>query len=217
MATYTPNLKLVKPDLNDQVSPKPFNENADILDERISAIGGITGNKWEFIKSYPVSLTYTSGSSGSGMSGNTLVVSINDMSYFSPYDELIFIIKNPDLSISSGTLTSFTLNIVRANNDISFPTGSSYNIPVITTSDKNTIESYTQYPDILLNYKRFCINPSTDPNSKTYYLQDVPNDIMYSNSVGIGLYVYSRKSGASSATFTCTVEAYGRAWAFPGV
>ena len=63
MATYTKNLNLVKPDINDPVSPKPFNENADILDERISSMAGSVGNKWEFIKEYPISLKYptTSG------------------------------------------------------------------------------------------------------------------------------------------------------------
>ena len=38
MATQTPNLKLVKPDMRDNVSPAAMNTSFDILDEKITDI-----------------------------------------------------------------------------------------------------------------------------------------------------------------------------------
>ena len=50
MATYTENLKLIKPDGNDPASQIPFNENADILDKTIAQIASYAGNAWNYVK-----------------------------------------------------------------------------------------------------------------------------------------------------------------------
>lgn len=41
MASYTTNLGLIKPDQTDQASITPINDNSDILDEKVGALGAV--------------------------------------------------------------------------------------------------------------------------------------------------------------------------------
>lgn len=193
MATYTKNLNLVKPDMNDPVSPKPFNENADILDEKISEIAGSSGYKWNLINTYNFS-----------SSSSSILIPKADIPDFYPYDEIMICLQNADINVTS---SEYTVHLVsNGSHDICKYVSGSVRSGYATCQNlifKFIVSSY----DPLNGVKVYRIeNPFF---TAWFYGSGGLNHIELCETTDVILNI-------SNATFTCRAKVYGRAWAFPG-
>lgn len=206
MATYTTNLNLIKPDINDPVSPKPFNENADILDEKISTIASGLGNKWELIKSYNFSV--------SGNKPSILIPKSDTYDYY-PYDELLLCFANTDINTTA--------------------TGCYAGISFMGPNARTTLRlfhsnkvGYAKYPDTMFTFKRYMCDPI---DKIKYYHMDIDSleheTVTVGNGIEYDLYttldfhpVISKNVDLYIKVLNCTfagvAKVYGRVWVLPG-
>ena len=192
MATYTKNFNLTKPDVNDPISPRPFNDNADILDEKLAMISSSMGYKWEFIKSINFSSSSTS-----------MLIPKEDVRDFYQYDEILLCITNADVNITRSDPSLYLMTSNGCYNKLlenGIPTG------------------YAKYPDFMMKFTRY----ACDPIAKTKkYMSDIQCDTFHDeNRNGTDYSILSKrydvKLMASGVVFSGTLKIYGRAWAFPG-
>lgn len=199
MAGYTKNLKLVKPDLNDPVSPVPFNENADILDERISILSGSMGNKWELIKTVNVA---------NANYGFTTILSPDDKTKLITYDEILICIVDGEVvpNDNQWEICFWSYDYSNSQKDKVNFMGYIY--------DRGTYTyGYKKIPNMMYTF----VNNRYDPNSnnKTYVYHSNSSEGSYSEICRFNSNDYL-KIYSDGATFNCTAKIYGRAWALPG-
>ena len=219
MATYTENLKLIKPDGNDPASQIPFNENADILDKTIAQIASYAGNAWNYVKT--ITFDYNTGTSGH-VSG--AIVSESEANSLSSYDELLFVLNNVQIetecikaSGSATKTTSFKVNMLTLNNpasERSFVDGTSSNEKI---GDKNRFS----VPDMPLIFS-FISSPSINDRLKFYVCSicdyDNSSDQLCfgpTNSIGIKVTSQSGTTTYLKTRIYGNVKIYGRKWALP--
>ena len=218
MATYTENLKLIKPDGNDPASQIPFNENADILDKTIAQIASYAGNAWNYVKT--ITFDYNTGTSGS-VSG--AIVSDSEASSLSSYDELLFVLNNVIIeteciktSDASATKTSsFKVNVLTLNDpssERSFVDGKS---SIEKIGDKNRFS----VPDMPLIFS-FMSTPSINDRLKFYVCSICDydrssNQLHFGPSNSIGIKVTAGTNTYLKIRIYGNVKIYGRKWALP--
>lgn len=220
MATYTENLKLIKPDGNDPASQIPFNENADILDKTIAQIASYAGNAWNYVKT--ITFDYNTGTSGK-VSG--AIVSDSEANSLSSYDELLFVLNNVIIETeciktntgSSMKTSSFKVNMLTLNipgSERSFVDGTS---SIETIGDKNRFS----VPDMPLIFS-FISTPSINDRLKFYVCSISDYDrgsyqlcFGPSNSIGINVISQSGTAVYLKTRIYGNVKIYGRKWALP--
>lgn len=199
MATYTKNLNLVKPDVNDPVSLVPFNNNADIIDEKLSSALGAMGNKWEFIKSYIISVNKSS-----------ILIPKTDIYDFYKYDEILLCFSNGNISSTGTTSSEYSVNIC---SDAYSP--GVYHMYQFNKIDSSSIPSgYASCPDIMVNFVTYISDPLN--GTKIYRTErtlTVASEVVKHVEIN-GKYDFLIKT--SYATYEGILKVYGRAWAFPG-
>lgn len=218
MATYTENLKLIKPDGNDPASQIPFNENADILDKTIAQIASYAGNAWNYVKT--ITFDYNTGTSGD-VSG--AIVSESEANSLSSYDELLFVLNNviietECIKTNAGSATktsSFKVDMLTLNmpsSERSFVKGTS---SIETIGDKNRFS----VPDMPLIFS-FISTPSINDRLKFYVcsISDYDNSsdqLCFGPSNSIGIKVIAGTNTYLKIRIYGSVKIYGRKWALP--
>ena len=201
MATHTKNLNLVKPDVNDPVSLVPFNNNADIIDEKLSSALGAMGNKWEFIKSYIISVNKSS-----------ILIPKTDIYDFYKYDEILLCFSNGNISVTSTSSASpYYVGIVSDEHG-----STTYRMYQFNKIDNSSIYTgYAACPDIMVNFVTYKCDPL---NGTKIYRTDRP--VSEPASEGSRFVELNEKYDflikTSYATYEGNLKVYGRAWAFPG-
>lgn len=118
MSTLTTNLQLIKPDAIDPMSPIPFNQNADILDQSISDLTAktdtIAGNLWNLLWTDNFDYTYQNTASYDSTSTVSTVTNIN----YNEYDQIMIVLENVWFDV-----IDISTNASGASADLYFNTG----------------------------------------------------------------------------------------------